>query len=202
MGRTTSRNGMNAASPDYAALVRDASSGDRSATERLLMKAQEVAYRFSLATCGHTHDAEDVMQEALLKTYQHVAHIRQPDAFRTWLYRTVKNACLMRRRRGVGEPGHLLSLDELLPSSDDAKRVQPPRDPGRDPAQALEDSRLRRQIDKAFKGLPPFYRVVVFLREMEGLSTRETAEVLGISQANVKTRLRRAHLQMRKELSA
>ena len=197
MGRTTSRNGSSIAPPDYAALVRAASSGDRSATERLLMKAQEVAYRFSLATCGHAHDAEDVMQDALLKTYQHVARIRQPDAFRTWLYRTIKNACLMRRRRGVGEPGHLLSLEELMPSS-----VDTPRNPGRDPAQTLEDSQLRRQIGKAFKGLPPAYRVVVFLREMEGLSTREAAGVLGISEANVKTRLRRAHLQMRKELSA
>jgi RNA polymerase sigma-70 factor (ECF subfamily) len=161
------------------------------------MKAQEVAYRFSLAACGHSHDAEDVMQDALLKTYQHVASIRRPGAFRTWLYRTIKNACLMRRRRGVSEPGHLLSLEELLPSSVDA-----PSDPGRDPAQTLEDSQLRRRIGKAFKGLPPVYRVVVFLREMEGLSTRETAGVLGISEANVKTRLRRAHLQMRKELSA
>ena len=166
------------------------------------MKAQDVAYRFSLATCGHPHDAEDVMQDALLKTYLHVAKIRQPDAFRTWLYRTIKNACLMRRRRGVGEPGHLLSLDELLPSTVDATRVRTPRDPGRDPAQTLEDSQLRRRIGKAFRGLPPSYRVVVFLREMEGLSTREAAKVLGISEANVKTRLRRAHLQMRKELSA
>lgn len=166
------------------------------------MKAQEVAYRFSLATCGHPHDAEDVMQDALLKTYQHVSRIRQPEAFRSWLYRTVKNACLMRRRRGVAEPGHLLSLDELVPAAGEAGPMQSPRDPSRDPVQHLEDSQLRRRIARVFRRLPPSYRVVVFLREMEGLSTREVATILGISEANVKTRLRRAHLQMRKELSS
>src|SRR5581483_2920806 len=80
---------------EYADLVRAASSGDRSAMEHLLMRAQEVAYRFSLLVCGHEEDAEDVMQEALLKTYRHVTQIRKPDAFRTWLYQTVRNACLM-----------------------------------------------------------------------------------------------------------
>src|SRR5438045_9289097 len=83
----------------YAALVRMAATGDRDAMERLLMRAQEVAYRFSLLVCGHPEDAEDVMQDALLKTYQYVSRIEEPEAFRTWLYRTVRNACLMKRRR-------------------------------------------------------------------------------------------------------
>src|SRR5689334_12034204 len=89
---------------EYAALVRGAAAGDRDAMERLLMRAQEAAYRFSLLVCGHPEDAEDVMQDALLKTYQHVARIDEPDAFRTWLYSTVRNACLMKRRRRAGEP--------------------------------------------------------------------------------------------------
>ena len=70
----------------YASLVREAATGDRGAMERLLMRAQEVAYRFSLLVCGHPEDGEDVMQDALLKTYQHVGRIEQPDAFRTWLW--------------------------------------------------------------------------------------------------------------------
>jgi len=64
--------------------------------EQLLMRAQEAAYRFSLLVCGHLEDAEDVMQDALLKTYQYVNQIDQPGAFRTWLYTTVRNACLMK----------------------------------------------------------------------------------------------------------
>ena len=96
---------------EYAALVRAAASGDREAMEKLLVKVQEVAYRFSLLVCGHPEDAEDVMQDALLKTYQHVSQISEPESFRTWLYTTVRNACLMKRRRHVGEPANLVSLE-------------------------------------------------------------------------------------------
>ena len=76
------------------------------------MRAQEVAYRFSLLVCGHPEDAEDVMQDALLKTYRHVARIEQPEAFRTWRYSTVRNACLMKRRRRVGEPAEFVSVEQ------------------------------------------------------------------------------------------
>lgn len=96
---------------EYAALVRDAVSGDRAAMERLLVRTQETAYQFSLLVCGHPEDAEDVMQESLLKTYQHVKRISDPESFRTGLYSTVRNACLMKRRRTlqlrVGRTRHL-----------------------------------------------------------------------------------------------
>ncbi len=71
-------------------LVRRASSGDSDALERLLVDAQKVAWRFSMTVCGHPEDAEDAMQEALVRTYRHVPQIRDPDAFRPWLYRTVQ----------------------------------------------------------------------------------------------------------------
>lgn len=74
------------------------------------MRAQEVAYRFSLLVCGHPEDAEDVMQEALLKTFQYVDRLEDPSAFRTWLYTTVRNACLMKRRRRAGEPAAFVPL--------------------------------------------------------------------------------------------
>jgi RNA polymerase sigma-70 factor (ECF subfamily) len=185
---------------DYPALVRAAAAGRRDALERLLMRSQEVAYRFGLAVCGHTEDAEDVMQEALLKTYEHVGRIREPEAFRTWLYRTVKHACLMRRRKRVDEPRRLLSLDDLLPSADGRRPGLAVPDPSRGPEQSVADARLQRRLREAFRHLPPQYRAVVFLREMEGLSTREAARVLGLTEANVKARLHRAHLHLRKEL--
>jgi RNA polymerase sigma-70 factor (ECF subfamily) len=179
--------------------VRAAAAGDRPAMEALLMRAQEVAYRFSVHVCGHVDEAEDVMQEALLKTYRHASRIREPEAFRPWLYRTVRNACLMRRRRRVDEPAHLVSLDELLPTPDGLMALDPP-DPGRSPEDAAVNSRLRRRMASAFRALPAPFRLVVFLREMEGLSTREVAKVLKISEANVKTRLHRARLFLRREL--
>lgn len=188
------------AAAEYAALVRAAASGDADAMEALLMRAQEVAWRFSTHVCGHTDDAEDVMQEALIQTYSHASSIRHPEAFRAWLYRTVRNACLMRRRTRVDEPKRVLSLDELLPSPDGPPRRIEAVDPGRGPERLILDAGLREQLRHAIAQLPTHYRVVLFLREMEGLSTREVAEVVGTSEANVKQRLHRARLFLRKEL--
>jgi RNA polymerase sigma-70 factor (ECF subfamily) len=183
----------------YTPLVEAAARGDRRALETLLLRAQEVAYRFGLTVCGHTEDAQDVMQEALLKTYYHVGRIRDPQAFRPWLYRTVRNACLMRHRKKVHEPRHLVSLDELLPSPGSTRPIDL-ADPGRDPEAIAINTRLRRRLRRALAAIPASYRMIVFLREMEGLSTREVAEVTGLSEANVKTRLHRARLFLQQQL--
>jgi RNA polymerase sigma-70 factor, ECF subfamily len=187
---------------DYSSLVREAATGDRGAMERLLMRAQEAAYRFSLLVCGHPEDAEDVMQDALLKTYQRVKGISDPNAFRTWLYTTVKNACLMKRRRHVGEPATFLSIEQSGGDGDrattgiDVVDEAPPVD------QRLIDSWMDARLRSALAGLPPDYRMVLIMREIEGLSTKEVAAIAGISDANVKTRLHRARLMLRKRLEA
>jgi RNA polymerase sigma-70 factor, ECF subfamily len=187
---------------DYAALLRAAQAGNHQAMERLLMRAQEIAYRFSLLVCGHADDADDAMQEALLKTYRHAAQIKEPEAFRTWLYRTVKNACLIGRRKRVHEPARLESLDAVTESPDGTiQRIDVP-DPGRRPDEVMENTRLRHSLHRALQTLSPEHRLIVFLREVEGLSTREVAQVVGISEANVKTRLHRARLALRQQLEA
>lgn len=163
------------------------------------MRAQEVAYRFSTTVCGHADDAEDVMQEALIKTYRYAGRIRDPEAFRPWLYRTVRNACLMHRRLRVDEPRSLLSLDDVMPTREGLRPIDAP-DTGRDPEALVVNTRLRRQLRRALQALPAAYRAVVFLREMEGLSTREVAQVMGMSEANVKTRLHRARMFLQREL--
>jgi RNA polymerase sigma-70 factor (ECF subfamily) len=184
----------------YADLIRSVQAGNRHAMETLLMRAQEVAYRFSLLVCGRPDDADDAMQEALLKTYRHVAKIREPEAFRAWLYRTVRNACLIGRRKRVDEPAHLLSLDEPPSAGEGHDRAVDPVEPSRDPEERAINAALRTRLARALHAVPRPYRVVVFLREIEGLSTREVGEVLGISEANVKTRLHRARLMLRERL--
>lgn len=187
------------ASDPYAALVREASSGDPAAMERLLTRAQEVAWRFSMAVCGRPDDAEDAMQEALLKTYRYSQRIREPEAFRPWLHRTVKNACLMSRRKRVHEPKRVESLDGARDGAD-APAVDPV-DPGRNPEQLAVNSGLRAHLHDALATLPPSSRAIVFLREMQGLSTREVAEVMGLTEANVKQRLSRARKALQSALT-
>ena len=184
---------------EYAALVRAAATGDREAMERLLVRAQEAAYRFSLLVCGHPEDAEDVMQDALLKTYQHVSQISEPESFRTWLYTTVRNACLMRRRRHVGEPAHLVSLEDRA-GRDHGGRAIEVEDRSRSADQRLIDDWMDTRLRRAIHTLPASYRMVVVMREIEGLSTNEVATILGVSDANVKTRLHRARVMLRKQL--
>jgi RNA polymerase sigma-70 factor (ECF subfamily) len=188
-----------AVATDYASLVRTAAMGNREAMELLLMRAQEAAYRFSLLVCGHQEDAEDVMQDALLKTFQHIKGISDPEAFRTWLYTTVRNACLMKRRRHVGEPAKFVSIEQRAEAGDD-KTVIDVADESRPVDQRLIDGWMDARLRAALKELPASYRIVLVMREMEGLSTREVATVTGISEANVKTRLHRARLMLRHRL--
>lgn len=185
---------------EYAALVTNAAAGDRQAMEQLLLRAQEVAYRFSLLVCGHSQDAEDVMQDALLKTYQYVKRIDQPEAFRTWLYTTVRNACLMKRRRRVGEPAHFVSLEHGVEGRNGATAAVDVADNSQPIDQQLIDDWMDGRLRDALKKLPPEYRMIVVMREMEGLSTREVAAVTGYSEANVKTRLHRARLMLRRHM--
>lgn len=189
------------APPDvYADLVRDASGGDPAAMERLLTRVQEMAWRFSMSVCGRAADAEDAMQEALIKTYRYTSSIREPEAFRPWLHRTVKHACLMSRRRRVNQPKRLESIDPAR-AGDDTATIDPP-DPGRNPEQLTANSRLRGRLQEALRTLPASQRAVVVLREMQGLSTREVADAMGISEANVKTRLSRARKALQSALEA
>jgi RNA polymerase sigma-70 factor (ECF subfamily) len=176
---------------EYAELVREAASGDDAAMARLLIRAQQLAHRFSLAVCGHANDVDDAMQEALVKTYRYASRIEQPETFRTWLYRTVKNACLIHRRRRSHEPPHFEPLENL---------AVPATSPT--PEDTALSASAARQLRQALGHLPPSAREVIFLREVEGLSTREASAVLGTSEDNVKTRLSRARRQLRRELAA
>jgi len=180
-------------------LARRAAGGERAAMEELLLEAQAVAWRFSRTVCGHAEDAEDAMQEALVQTYRFVSRLRDVRAFRPWLYRTVRNACLMSRRKRVDEPRHVLPLDALLPGADGSATHEAP-ERGKNPEELVHNAALRRRLKRALGTLPPPFRAVVFLREMEGLSTRETSIALGVSEDTVKARLHRARLVLQREL--
>lgn len=183
---------------DYAGLVRAAAAGDREAMERLLVRAQASAYRFSVMICGHGADTEDVMQEALVSTYRHARDIREPEAFRAWLFRTVRNACLLNRRKRVAEPAHLLSLDDG--GTFEERGSHEPQAPDTSPEDRLDAAQRRQRLQRALMTLPGPQREIIVLRDLEGLSTREVADVVHISEANVKQRLHRARVALRAAL--
>ena len=135
----------------------------------------------------------------MTSSVQHVKRISDPDAFRTWLYTTVRNACLMKRRRHVGEPAKFVSIEQGAEGGDGTTAIDV-ADASRPADQRMIDGWMDARLRAALKELPALHRTVLVMREMEGLSTREVATITGISEANVKTRLHRARLMLRHRL--
>ncbi len=155
---------------------------------------------FGVRMCGHREDAEDVFQETLLKAYQGLANLRDPGAVRTWLFRVAANQCLMKRRaenKGAGRP---LSLDSLKPPGWEDGRLPEIADWSDLPEEGAARAELRQGLEQALFELPADHKVVVILRDVEGLTTEETARALGVRVPTVKMRLHRARLALRERL--
>lgn len=170
------------------------------AADDLVATYGDRACRLATRISGSAQDAEEAVQDAFWSVIQKIDTFRGESAFGSWLYRVVANAAYQKLRLRPGRR-HELSLDELLPVFDQqGKHVEPVPDwsPSLDdPARRTE---LREVLTSAIDELPAEYRAVVVLRDVEGLSHRETAEALGLTICNVKTRVHRARLFLRKRL--
>ena len=170
------------------------------AAERLVTTYGERAYRLASGITGNGQDAEEVVQDAFWTVVRKIDTFRGESAFGSWLYRIVANAAYQ-KLRGRQSRQRELSLDEVLPFFDESGRhVSPmvdwsPRTD--DPAVQVE---LRTALTSAIDELPAIYRTVLVLRDVEGRSTRQIAETLGLSVPTVKTRVHRARLFLRKRL--
>jgi RNA polymerase sigma-70 factor (ECF subfamily) len=171
------------------------------AFDRFVERFGNRIYAFGVRMCGHREDAEDVFQETLVAVYQKLGTLREPGALTTWLYRIVANSCLSRRRKSKFAPDRELSLEELLPQGGVVEEG-PALPEESDPSGELYRQELSEALEAAMRDLSPEYRVVWLMRDVEGLSTEETAEALGISIPNAKMRLHRARLALRKRLAA
>ena len=183
--------------PLVAALRR----GDPTAAEDLVAAYGDRAWRLATRITGNAQDAEEAVQDAFLSAIRKIDTFRGDSAFRSWLYRIVANAAYQRCRRRRGRGTHI-SLDELLPVFDEHGRHVAVADwsmSADDPACQTE---LRMVLSTAIEDLPADYRAVVLLRDVEGLSNQETAEALDFAFIDVKTRLHRARLFLRKRLEA
>ena len=183
-----------------AALVDALRGSEPTAAERLVARYGDLAYRVALRITSNAEDAEEVVQDAILSVVRKIDTFRGESAFRSWFYRIVSNAAYGRRR-----PKALIEipLDEVLPAFDENGRHA-----GlfRDWSSRVDDPAVQKQLrdvlTSAIDELPLHYRAAIVLRDVEGLSTAEVAEVLGIPIPTVKTRAHRARLLLRKRLSA
>jgi RNA polymerase sigma-70 factor (ECF subfamily) len=158
-------------------------------------------YRFANRLCGETEAAKDLVQETFLQAYRGFERFRGEARVSTWLYAIASRACMRMRRKRKGAPERELSLDEFVPTSDGEFRLQIPVE-GLSPQEALENKELRQALDAAIDKLPPKYKMVLVLRDMEGLSAKEVGTIMGLQERAVKSRLHRARLFVRRELSA
>lgn len=176
--------------------------GDEEAFNRFVDHFRKKIIRYSWLMCGQRDDAEEVAQDTLMKVFESLDQLREPERVRPWIFRIAKNACLMKRRKSVFAPAHELSLDEYAPSGDegDSKLKLQIADWSCLPDDQVLQSELKDAISLAIRGLPEIYRAVFLLREVEELSTHDAAEILEISEDTVKTRLHRARVAMRRGL--
>ncbi len=141
------------------------------------------------------------MQETFLNAYRGLNQFRGDAQISTWLYTIASRACLRMRRRRKGTPERELSLEEFIPTTEGEFRLQIPVD-GLNPEDALQNKQLRTALDAAIGLLPKKYKMVLVLRDMEGLSAKEVGTIMGLNERAVKSRLHRARLFVRRELSA
>src|SRR6266496_992809 len=178
-------------------LVQAAKRGDDKAFEELVRRYDRNVFRIAQHITQNREDAEDVVQDAFLKAYGNLAQFQEQSKFYTWLVRIAVNEALMKLRRRKPERTDL--PDEDIKTEDDSL----PReiaDWSPNPEQQYTQSELREILSKTIQGLPPGFRTVFVLRDVEGLSTEETAAALELSVPAVKSRLLRARLQLRERL--
>ncbi len=179
-------------------LVRAAKKGDVGAFEDLVRRYDRNVFRIAQHITQNREDAEDVVQDAFLKAYSNLPQFQEQSKFYTWLVRIAVNEALMKLRRR--RPERMVSLDEEVKTEEDSM----PRevaDWSPNPEQLYSQSELGDILRKTIQGLPAGFRTVFVLRDVEGLSTEETAEALDLSIPAVKSRLLRARLQLRERLN-
>jgi RNA polymerase sigma-70 factor (ECF subfamily) len=180
-------------------LIRAINSGQFDRFSELVKRYEQKLYNFSLRMCRDAADAEDTVQETFLNVFRYLKDFRYETKFKNWLYRVAASTCIKKRRRSKFAPQRELSLDEFYPQSEADIPQQVP-DWAQMPLDKLLNNELLDKINEAIFTLPEKYRLVIVLRDIEGFSTAETAQILNLSDANVKVRLHRARLYLRDRL--
>jgi RNA polymerase sigma-70 factor (ECF subfamily) len=183
---------------DESVLVSGAKAGNYAAFEELVNRYEKKIYRLGMNIIGNPEDAEDVLQDTFLKAFEHLPEFREDSRFYTWIVRIAVNEALMklRKRRSSRE----VSFEETEDQDGDVV-VRDYADWRPNPEQTLAREEMEQILRSAIQALPPGFRTVFYLRDVEGLDTDETAQLLNLSTGAVKARLFRARLRLREELS-
>jgi RNA polymerase sigma-70 factor, ECF subfamily len=175
---------------DEARLTRDLLTGSPEAFDRFVARFRPRIFQYSWLMCGDREDAEEVAQETLLRVFESFDQLRDPERVRAWVFRIAKNVCLMKRRKSIYAPSHELPLDDAQPQADLAPL----------PDRQVLAGEMKAVLHHAIGALPPIYRAVVILRDIEELSTEETAQLLDVGTDVVKTRLYRGRLALKQKM--
>jgi RNA polymerase sigma-70 factor, ECF subfamily len=183
---------------DESVLLEQARAGDTHAFAELVRRYEGKIFRLAQHITQNREDAEDVLQETFMKAYEHLDQFKGDSKFYTWIVRIAVNQALMKLRRRKTDKS--VSLDEQIDTGEDTV-VREIAAWGEDPEQHFSREELGQILDTAIQSLEPPYRSVFVLRDIEDMSTEETAEALGLSIPAVKSRLLRARLQLREKLT-
>jgi RNA polymerase sigma-70 factor (ECF subfamily) len=178
-------------------LVRRVQAGNNEAFEELVKRYERKVYNIAYRLMGNERDASEVLQDAFLRAYRFLPKFQFKSSFFTWLYRIATNVSLTKLRKR--EKVQLVSIDEPANADGDLPLEIP--DYRYNPEKMMKQRQLREALQKAVDELPPDYRSVVVLRDLEGLSNEEVSKVLSLSVAAVKSRLHRGRLELRKVLA-
>jgi RNA polymerase sigma-70 factor, ECF subfamily len=183
-------------------VARELVAGQPEAFDRFVEHFRTKIFQYSWLMCRHREDAEEVAQETLLKIFENFGQLREPEHLRPWVFRIARNACLMKRRKSVFAPERELSLDQFLPAKDSSggREKIDIADWSAVPEDQLLRTELNQALGRAISQLPEKYRSVLLLRDLEELSTAETAQILDLGPDTVKQRLHRARLALRQSL--
>jgi len=181
---------------DERELIKRAQAGETEAIEELLGLYERLVYNLVHRYFGDRADAADTAQEAMIRIYQRVADFRGQSSFKTWLYRVVTNVCLDALRRRKTD---CLSLDE---TDEDGRPLWQLPSGTDDPEAAMEQSELRGLLTRLLATLAEDHRVIIVLRDIEGLPYEEIAVILGCTLGTVKSRLARAREALRRKFLA
>jgi RNA polymerase sigma-70 factor (ECF subfamily) len=179
---------------DDKELLEAARAGDSAAIEELLSRHERQVYRFGLRMCGSEEAAREVLQQTLLSAFRGIRDFRSEARLSTWLFQIARSFCIKERRRGVDEPESMEPIES--PAAQSLASMS------EDPERAYEAKQMGEILQAAISALPEASREVLILRDVEGLSTEEAAEVVGIEEGALKSRLHRARTELRKNLAA